>query len=74
MNAFIPFRKQRCIPRIKRQYQATSGFRRFLPFRPEKRKSPKSVALFILSIREVFTKCKKGRNMKLCWVQVKLFL
>lgn len=64
MNALIPFRKQRYIPRIKRQHRALSGFRKFLPFRSEKSKSPKSVALFILSIEEVFTKCKKGRNIQ----------
>jgi len=52
----ISFGKQRYIPRIKRQHQAASGFRRFLPFRSEKSKSPKSVALFILSIGRVFTK------------------
>jgi len=52
----ISFGKQRYIPRIKRQHQATSGFRKIFPFRSVKSKSPKSVALFILSIEEVFTK------------------
>ena len=62
--SLIPFGKQRYIPRIKRQHQAASGFRRFLPFRSEKSKSPKSVALFILSIGSVFTKCKKKNYMQ----------
>jgi hypothetical protein len=60
---FLSFGQQRYIPRIKRQHQAASGFRRFLPFRSEKSKSSKSVVLFILSIEEVFTKRRKRKNM-----------
>jgi hypothetical protein len=51
----ILFGKQRYIPRIKRQRHAASGFRKFLPFRSEKGKSPKSIFFFILSIGEVFS-------------------
>jgi hypothetical protein len=53
--SLISFGKQRYIPRINRQHQAASGFSRFLPFRSEKSKSPKSAGFFILSIEEVFT-------------------
>jgi hypothetical protein len=66
--SLISFGKQRYISRIKRQHQAASGFRKFLPFRPEKSKSPKSAGFFILCIGEVFTKCKKGKNMQTCWL------
>jgi len=65
-NVLISFSKQRYIPRIKRQHQAASGFRRFLPFCFEKSKSTKSVALFVLFIGEVFTKCKKGKYVQSC--------
>jgi len=66
----------RNIPSLKQQCQALRVLGDFFLLAHEKSKSPKSIALFILFIGEVFNKCKKGKNiysatlesMSYCWV------